>query len=126
MNDTDQALQDITTILRCLEPGEIHISLPTRPPAETWVEPADEEGVMRASVILGEVARCSGVIFITLTSASSSGFATCEVGAYHEHHIIGVSMYVSKPTSQCEPHGSHSSVPVGAVFGRFTDLAEFP
>ena len=57
LNDTEQALQDIARILRRVEPDEIHISLPTRPPAETWVQPADEEGVMRALVILGEVAR---------------------------------------------------------------------
>lgn len=56
LNDTEQALQDIATILRRVEPDEIHISLPTRPPAETWVQPADDEGVLRALAILGEVA----------------------------------------------------------------------
>jgi wyosine [tRNA(Phe)-imidazoG37] synthetase (radical SAM superfamily) len=56
LNDTEQALQGIASILRRVEPDEIHISLPTRPPAETWVQPADEEGLMRALVILGEVA----------------------------------------------------------------------
>lgn len=56
LNDTEQALQDIATILRHVEPDEIHISLPTRPPAETWVQPADDEGVLRALAILGEVA----------------------------------------------------------------------
>jgi wyosine [tRNA(Phe)-imidazoG37] synthetase (radical SAM superfamily) len=56
LNDTEQALQDIASILRRVEPDEIHISLPTRPPAETWVQPADEEGVIRALAILGEVA----------------------------------------------------------------------
>jgi wyosine [tRNA(Phe)-imidazoG37] synthetase (radical SAM superfamily) len=57
LNDTEQALQDIASILRRVEPDEIHISLPARPPAETWVKPSDEEGVMRALAILGEVAR---------------------------------------------------------------------
>jgi wyosine [tRNA(Phe)-imidazoG37] synthetase (radical SAM superfamily) len=56
LNDTEQALQDIASILRRVEPDEIHISLPTRPPAETWVKPSDEEGLMRALAILGEVA----------------------------------------------------------------------
>jgi wyosine [tRNA(Phe)-imidazoG37] synthetase (radical SAM superfamily) len=56
LNDTEQALQDIASILRRVEPDEVHISLPTRPPAETWVKPADEEGIMRALAILGEVA----------------------------------------------------------------------
>jgi wyosine [tRNA(Phe)-imidazoG37] synthetase (radical SAM superfamily) len=57
LNDTEQALQAIASVLTQVEPDEIHISLPTRPPAETWVQPADEEGVMRALAILGEVAR---------------------------------------------------------------------
>lgn len=56
LNDTEQALRDIASILRRVEPDEIHISLPTRPPAETWVQPADDEGVLRALAILGEVA----------------------------------------------------------------------
>lgn len=56
LNDTEQALRDIASILHRVEPDEIHISLPTRPPAETWVQPADDEGVLRALAILGEVA----------------------------------------------------------------------
>ncbi len=56
LNDTEQALRDIASILRRVDPDEIHISLPTRPPAETWVQPADDEGVLRALAILGEVA----------------------------------------------------------------------
>lgn len=57
LNDTERALQDIASILRRVQPDEIHISLPTRPPVETWVQPSDEEGIMRALAILGEVAR---------------------------------------------------------------------
>jgi wyosine [tRNA(Phe)-imidazoG37] synthetase (radical SAM superfamily) len=56
LNDTERALQDIASILHRVKPDEIHISLPTRPPAETWVQPADDEGVLRALAILGEVA----------------------------------------------------------------------
>lgn len=56
LNDTADALQDIAHILRQVEPDEIHLSLPTRPPAETWVQPANEDGVLRALAILGNVA----------------------------------------------------------------------
>jgi hypothetical protein len=38
-------------------PDEIHISTPTRPPAEEWVEIPDREGLERASTVLGNVAR---------------------------------------------------------------------
>lgn len=57
LNDTEEALRAIAAVFRRVSPDEIHISLPTRPPAETWVEPPDEEGLMRAQAILGDVAR---------------------------------------------------------------------
>jgi wyosine [tRNA(Phe)-imidazoG37] synthetase (radical SAM superfamily) len=57
MNDNVAALSDLARTLRDIEPDEVHVSLPIRPPAETWVQPADEEGLMRATAILGEVAR---------------------------------------------------------------------
>jgi wyosine [tRNA(Phe)-imidazoG37] synthetase (radical SAM superfamily) len=57
LNDTEEALRAIAAVLHRVRPHEIHISLPTRPPAETWVAPPDEEGLMRAQAILGSVAR---------------------------------------------------------------------
>jgi len=57
LNDTLEALQEIADVLRRIQPDETHINLPTRPPAETWVRPSDEEGLMRAMAILGVVAR---------------------------------------------------------------------
>ena len=57
LNDTEPALQRIAEVLRPIAPDEIHISLPTRPPVETWVQPPDEESILRAITILGTVAR---------------------------------------------------------------------
>jgi wyosine [tRNA(Phe)-imidazoG37] synthetase (radical SAM superfamily) len=56
LNDTPQALEDIAKILQRVKPDAVHINLPTRPPAETWVQPTDEEGLMRAMSILGNIA----------------------------------------------------------------------
>lgn len=56
MNDTEVALRDLAAALRRIRPDEVHLSLPTRPPAEPWVQPPDEEGLMRAVAILGESA----------------------------------------------------------------------
>lgn len=56
LNDTELALQEIAAVLRRIRPDEVHINLPTRPPAETWVQPSDEEGLMRARAILGDIA----------------------------------------------------------------------
>lgn len=57
LNDTEDALHGIATALRSIEPDQVHIVLPTRPPVEPWVEPPDEAGWMRAVAILGDVAQ---------------------------------------------------------------------
>ncbi len=57
LNDTEEALHEIAAVLERVQPDEVHINLPTRPPVETWVQPPDDEGLMRALAILGEVAR---------------------------------------------------------------------
>ena len=56
MNDGEEALQALARTLRPIRPDQIHILLPVRPPAETWVQPADEAGVLRALALLGDVA----------------------------------------------------------------------
>ncbi len=56
VNDTKVALEDIAKILLRVKPDAIHINLPTRPPAEPWVQLPDEEGLMRAMSILGSIA----------------------------------------------------------------------
>lgn len=57
LNDTEEALRALAEVLEYIEPDEVHINFPTRPPVETWVQPPDDEGLMRASAILGEFAR---------------------------------------------------------------------
>jgi wyosine [tRNA(Phe)-imidazoG37] synthetase (radical SAM superfamily) len=56
LNDAEESLREIAAVLEQVQPDEVHINLPTRPPAETWVQPPDEEGLMRALAILGEIA----------------------------------------------------------------------
>jgi wyosine [tRNA(Phe)-imidazoG37] synthetase (radical SAM superfamily) len=57
LNDTEIALKGIAMHLKEIQPDEVHILLPTRPPVETWVKPADEEGVERAQIIFGSIAK---------------------------------------------------------------------
>ncbi len=57
INDTTHALNSIAAAAERIEPDEIHITLPTRPPAEPWIKPPDMEGLVRAQFILGSVAR---------------------------------------------------------------------
>lgn len=57
LNDTEAALSEIAAALKDIHPDEVHILQPTRPPVETWVQPPDEEGLLRAYAILGDSAR---------------------------------------------------------------------
>jgi len=57
LNDTEAALRELARILRRIEPDAVHITLPNRPPAESWVESPDAGGLVRATAILGEVAQ---------------------------------------------------------------------
>jgi wyosine [tRNA(Phe)-imidazoG37] synthetase (radical SAM superfamily) len=56
LNDTPKALWDIAQVLESIHPDAVHINLPDRPPAETWVQPPSEESLMLALAILGNVA----------------------------------------------------------------------
>lgn len=53
VNDTEDALQEIAGWLEKIQPDEVHVVQPTRPPAEAWVRPPDVEGLERAKKILG-------------------------------------------------------------------------
>ena len=57
LNDSETALRALAAVLTTIQPDEIHINLPTRPPAQGWVQPADDEAILRALAILGEAAR---------------------------------------------------------------------
>ena len=57
LNDTEPALYEIAAALERIRPDEVHILQPDRPPAESWVQPPAEEGLLRARAILGNIAR---------------------------------------------------------------------
>ena len=57
LNDTEDQLSSIASVLKRIKPDEIHIMQPTRPPVETWVKPPSDDGLRRALDILGDTAR---------------------------------------------------------------------
>jgi wyosine [tRNA(Phe)-imidazoG37] synthetase (radical SAM superfamily) len=57
VNDDDCCLQNISTALAEIGPDQVHINVPIRPPAETWVQPPDDAGLKRAADTLGDVAQ---------------------------------------------------------------------
>ena len=56
VNDTEEALLEIAEILNLIQPDQVHINTPTRPPVEAWVHPPDPQLLALAKVILGEIA----------------------------------------------------------------------
>jgi wyosine [tRNA(Phe)-imidazoG37] synthetase (radical SAM superfamily) len=48
VNDGEPAIENVVAFLERLRPAVAYVSLPTRPPAEPWVRPADEDAVNRA------------------------------------------------------------------------------
>jgi len=57
LNDGVRDLQALSAVLEDIQADEIHLLLPTRPPAEAWVEPPDSLTLQRAQFILGQRAR---------------------------------------------------------------------
>lgn len=57
VNDSADALAALASIIRQVAPDQVHVVIPERPPAETWVAPPDEEGLMRAVALLGPIAQ---------------------------------------------------------------------
>jgi wyosine [tRNA(Phe)-imidazoG37] synthetase (radical SAM superfamily) len=57
LNDDETTLLGIGDALAQIRPDQVHVNVPVRPPAEAWVQPPDEEGLMRAVAILGDIAQ---------------------------------------------------------------------
>ena len=55
INDTEKELLALKEALEKIKPDRIYINVPIRPPAEKWVEIPDEEALVRAHSILGDV-----------------------------------------------------------------------
>jgi wyosine [tRNA(Phe)-imidazoG37] synthetase (radical SAM superfamily) len=53
VNDTEHALSDLAATLAAIEPDEVHLTTPTRPPAEPWVAVPDAETLKVATEALG-------------------------------------------------------------------------
>jgi wyosine [tRNA(Phe)-imidazoG37] synthetase (radical SAM superfamily) len=56
LNDSVEALESLARAMERIRPDEVHLNVPVRPPAETWVQSPEPEGMLRAMALLGEVA----------------------------------------------------------------------
>lgn len=48
VNDTEGQLNETANFVACLQPRRAYLSIPTRPPAEAWALPPDEQALHRA------------------------------------------------------------------------------
>ncbi|MBC2709825.1 MAG: radical SAM protein [Desulfosarcina sp.] len=54
VNDTDASIRDVADFLARLKPATIFLAIPTKPPAERWVQSPGEKGINRAFQILSK------------------------------------------------------------------------
>ena len=85
VNDTEIALSEIAAVLKRIQPDEVHILQPTRPPAETWVQPSDEEGLLRARAILGDIARVIHPASGSFDLGSAESVVEAVIGIINRH-----------------------------------------
>jgi len=85
INDTEVELKRIASKLIHIQPDEVHIVLPDRPPSEPWVRPTDEEGLLRAQAILGNIARVVHPAAGTFDLSGSENLVDAIVGIVTRH-----------------------------------------
>jgi len=79
-NDNEGSLRETAAFLGDLKPDKAYISIPTRPPAEKGVEPADEKALNRAFHLFSEkVDKVELLIGFEGDEFSSSGDATKDI-----------------------------------------------
>lgn len=85
VNDTERALSDLRVLLDRIGPDEVHLLSPTRSPVETWVHPSDQDGLLRASAILGEVATTVPSADLATTLGGSESIVDAVVSIITRH-----------------------------------------
>jgi wyosine [tRNA(Phe)-imidazoG37] synthetase (radical SAM superfamily) len=85
LNDSEDALKDIAFTLQKIRPDEVHINIPSRPPVENWVQPPDQEGLLLAQAILGDVARVVHPISGTFDLSGYDSLAEAVIGIITRH-----------------------------------------
>jgi len=84
-NDTEDALKELAGLLEEIQPDEVHILQPDRPPAEVWVKPADKEGLLRARAILGKIAKVIDPVKGLFDLSGSENLVDAIVGIITRH-----------------------------------------
>jgi wyosine [tRNA(Phe)-imidazoG37] synthetase (radical SAM superfamily) len=85
MNDNEEALSEIASILNRIRPDQVHINLPSRPPAEEWVHPAANKSLKRAQSILGERSKLVSLPNLDIQERSSNNLSEAIMSIITRH-----------------------------------------
>lgn len=85
INDTPDALRDLSLLLDRVEPDAVHIATPTRPPAESWVNQPSPESLERASSLLGGGTRILRSLETDLISGSDEEIEDAVINIVSRH-----------------------------------------
>ena len=85
MNDSEEALRDIAEALSEIQPDRVHITLPDRPPSESWVKPPGRDKLLLANEILKDCAYIEDMVEgdFVLSPADNTVVAIEEIIARH-------------------------------------------
>ncbi|MGC8624857.1 MAG: radical SAM protein [Phycisphaerae bacterium] len=85
LNDTESALRELAGVLATIGPDEVHLTLPTRCPAEKFVHPPDVESLVRVQAILGPMARLTSKseLVLSLSRTDALEDQICNIVSRH-------------------------------------------
>ncbi len=111
INDSMEAIDAVAALLDRIQPDRIFITVPTRPPAETWVRPPDRESLLYAAARLDH--------FSKSISSGNAGFFINEDEAIDDAVVSIVSRH---PMSQQEVERTIAGWSIGDAGQIMADL----
>ena len=85
VNDTEPALKSLAAVLSRIGPDQVHITLPTRCPAEEWVRGPDDDSLKRAISLLGNGAQLAPPPGVSVTLSPEASIEEVIVSIVTRH-----------------------------------------
>jgi len=100
VNDSPEQVEALADFLRRLQPAVAYLAVPTRPPAERWVRPSDEETLNRAYQIVtrgvGRVELLTGYVGNAFSATGNSEEDLLSITAVHPMRADAVEDLLSR------------------------------
>ncbi|MBC8350436.1 MAG: radical SAM protein [Planctomycetes bacterium] len=85
LNDSEEALLDLAAVISQIQPDQVHINLPVRPPTVHSIEVPDNKSLFRARAILGDVAQVVHHADITVDLGQDNSLVDAICGLVRRH-----------------------------------------